>query len=113
MAKNNHDGAVLPAHPAHELKLELISRVSRLIGSAEKQATAIPRLTLHRRTAPTAACHVTYEPSVIVVPQGRKQVQVGSDTLTYDSSHYLLTSVDLPTVTRVAEASEAEPCLAV
>jgi len=95
------------------MNLELLSRVARLIGSAEKQATAIPRLTLHRRTAPTAACHVTYEPSVIVVPQGRKQVQVGSDTLTYDSSHYLLTSVDLPTVTRVAEASEAEPCLAV
>ena len=103
----------MAADQAQELKLELPSRVARLIGSAEKQATAIPRLTLHRRTAPTAACHVTYEPSVIVVPQGRKQVQIGTDTLTYDSSHYLLTSVDLPTVTRVAEASEDEPCLAV
>src|SRR6476661_1052001 len=113
MAKNNHDGDVLPAHLAHELKLELISRVSRLIGSAEKQATAIPRLTLHRRTAPTAACHVTYEPSVIVIAQGRKEVQIGKDTLTYDSSRYLLTSVDLPTVTRVAEASDDAPCLAI
>jgi AraC-like DNA-binding protein len=50
---------------------------------------------------------------VIVVAQGRKEVQIGADTLTYDSSRYLLTSVDLPTVTRVAEASEDAPCLAV
>jgi hypothetical protein len=38
---------------------------------------------------------------------------MGTDTLTYDSSRYLLTSVDLPTVTRVAEASEDAPCLAI
>jgi AraC-like DNA-binding protein len=96
-----------------ELRSELASRVAQLIGSAEKQTTAIPRLTLHQRTAPTAACHVTYEPSIIVIAQGRKEVQIGRQTVTYDSSRYLLTSVDLPTVTRVAEASAVEPCLAV
>jgi hypothetical protein len=95
-----------------ELKRELASRVARLIGSAEKQVTAIPRLTLHQRTVPTAACHVTYEPSIVVVAQGRKEVQIGRETVSYDSSRYLLTSVDLPTVTRVAEASVVEPCLA-
>lgn len=79
---------------------------------AERQATQIPRLTLHQRTAPTAACHVTYEPSVVLVVQGRKEIQIGSQTITYDSSRYVLTSVDLPTVTRVAEASPARPCLA-
>src|SRR3954468_2504959 len=97
---------------AQEQKAELASQVARLIGSAEKLATAIPRLTLARRTAPTGACPVTYEPSVILIVQGRKQVQIGSDTLTYDPSRYLLTSVDLPTVTRVVEASEETPCLA-
>src|SRR5205807_4299857 len=103
----------LAADSEQALNRELASKVARLIGSAEKQATAIPRLTLHQRTAPTAACHVTYEPGVIVVAQGRKEVQIGADTLTYDPSRYLLTSVDLPTVTRVAEASEDAPCLAV
>jgi AraC-like DNA-binding protein len=95
-----------------ELNAELVSKVARHIGSLEKQATAVPRLTLHRRTAPTAGCPVIYEPSVIVIPQGRKQVQIGSETLTYDSSKYLLTSVDLPTVASVVEATEQEPCLA-
>ena len=110
---NTRDRAVLGANRAHELEFELASRIARLIGAAERQETAIPCLTLHQRTAPTAACHVTYEPSVIVVAQGRKEVQIGKESLTYDSSRYLLTSVDLPTVTRVSEASEGAPCLAV
>lgn len=97
---------------SHDLKRELTSRIARLIGSAEMQATAVPGLTLHQRTAPTPACHVTYEPSVIVVAQGRKEVQIGARTVTYDSSRYLLASVVLPTITRVSEASEEEPCLA-
>lgn len=97
----------------HDLTRELTSRIARLIGSAETQSTAIPRLTLHQRTAPTGPCHITYEPSVIVVAQGRKQVQIGANRLTYDSSRYLLMSVVLPTVTRVSEASQDAPCLAV
>ncbi len=96
-----------------QLKREFATRIARLIGSSEKQQTAIPRLALHQRTRPTPACHVTYEPSVIMVAQGRKEVQIGAGTLIYDSSRYLLTSIDLPTVARVAEASEAQPCLAV
>src|SRR3954453_10599344 len=42
------------------------------------------------------------------VPLRRRPRKVnarGSETLTYDPSRYLLTSVDLPTVTRVVEAS--------
>src|SRR6476646_628891 len=113
VVKNTRSGIPLTADAAQALNRELASKVARLIGSAEKQATAIPRVTLHQRTAPTSACHVTYEPCVIVVPQGRKEVQVGAETLTSDSSRYLLTSIDMPAVTRVSEASEAEPCLAI
>jgi AraC-like DNA-binding protein len=110
--ENTSNRAVASTARPHELNAELAYKVARLIGTAERLPTAIPRLTLARRTACTAACPVTYEPSVVVLPQGRKQVQVGSDLLTYDSSRYLLTSVDLPTVTRVVEASEEAPCLA-
>lgn len=110
--QNSRGGTNGASERAVSLTAELASKIAQLIGSAEKQATAIPRLTLHRRTAPTTGCPATYEPSVIVIPQGRKQVQIGGETLTYDASRYLLTSVDLPTVARVVEASEGEPCLA-
>src|SRR5439155_8548831 len=111
--KNISEKAVGAGNRVQELKSELAGKVARLIGSAEKLATAIPRLTLHQRTAPTAGCPVTYEPSVIVIPQGRKEVQLGSKTLVYDSSRYLLTSLDLPTIARVVEATKETPCLAV
>ncbi len=110
--KNTSNRAVSAPDRTQELNTELASKIARHIGSSEKLATPIPRFTLHRRTAPTAACPATYKPSVIVIPQGRKQVQIGGQTLTYDSSRYLLTSVDLPTVARVVEASEQQPCLA-
>ncbi len=73
--------------------------------------TDIPGLTLHRRTAPTAPASVTYEPSVAVVVQGRKRVELGRATFFYDESQFLLTSVDLPVISQVLEASESSPYL--
>jgi AraC-like DNA-binding protein len=113
MANNSRKRAIPRDNREPDAGLALASKIAGLIGHEEKQATAIPRLTLHQRTAPTAACHVMYEPSVIVVAQGSKEVQIGKDIQTYDSSRFLLISVDLPTVTRVTEASQEEPCLAV
>ncbi len=69
-------------------------------------------MTLHRRTAPTAPCSATYEPGVTVIAQGRKRVDLGRTTFIYGESRYLLTSVDLPIVSQIVEASEAAPCLA-
>lgn len=91
---------------------ELAHKLALFIGSAENLATDIPRLTLHRRTAPTAPCSMTYQPGVTVIAQGRKQVELGQNTFIYDASRFLLTSVDLPIVSRVVEASEKVPCLA-
>jgi AraC-like DNA-binding protein len=55
---------------------------------------------------------MTYEPSVIVIAQGRKRVELGRNIFICDESRFLLTSLDLPVVSRVIEASEAVPCLA-
>jgi AraC-like DNA-binding protein len=82
------------------------------MGPAENRATEIPGVTLHRRTSPTAPCSATYEPGVTVIAQGRKRVDLGRTTFIYGESRYLLTSVDLPIVSQIVEASEAVPCLA-
>jgi hypothetical protein len=47
------------------------------MGSEENRITAIPSLMLARRTAPSTPCSMTYQPSVIVIPQGRKRVDPG------------------------------------
>jgi AraC-like DNA-binding protein len=49
---------------------------------------------------------------MVVVAQGRKRVDLGRTTFIYGGSRYLLTSVDLPTVSQIIEASEEVPCLA-
>jgi AraC-like DNA-binding protein len=97
---------------AQELRKDLARKIACFIGSAENRATDIPGLTLHRRTAPTAPCSMTYQPGVAVIAQGRKRVELGRTTFIYDPSRFLLTSVDLPVVSRVIEATEAQPFLA-
>jgi AraC-like DNA-binding protein len=94
-----------------ELRAELACKVALFIGSAESLATNVPGLTLYRHIAPTRPAPATYEPSVAVVVQGRKQVELGPNTFLYDGSRYLLTSLDLPVISRVIEASSQNPYL--
>jgi len=108
-----HRGAAIPsADRARELRAELARKIALFMGSAEKRITDIPGLILVRRTTPTAPCSITYEPSVTVIAQGRKRVDLGRTTFLCDASRFLLTAVDLPVVSRIVEASEAVPCLA-
>lgn len=97
---------------AEQRRAELARMIASIVGSAENQATAVARLTLHRRTGPSAPCSMTYDPNVTVIAQGRKQVELGQTTFIYGESTFLLTSIDLPVVSRIIEATEAFPCLA-
>lgn len=94
-----------------ELQAGVARKVASFVGPAESRVTDLPGLTLYRHTAPTAPAPITYEPSVALVVQGRKQVQLGTNTFFYDSSRYLLTSLDLPVVSQVVEASPEAPYL--
>ncbi len=101
----------LTADRARELRTELGRKIASFVGAAEKLITDIPGLMLTRRTAPTAPVSATYEPSLAVVAQGRKQATLGGTTFIFDQSRYLLTSLDLPVICNVFEASEQVPYL--
>jgi AraC-like DNA-binding protein len=73
--------------------------------------TAIPGFLLSRRSAPTQPKSTMYEPSICLVAQGAKRVLLGDDTYVYDVHHSLITSLDLPTVVQVIQASREKPCL--
>jgi AraC-like DNA-binding protein len=96
---------------ASDLRQELARRIACFMGSAEKRVTDVPGLVLSRRTAPMAPASGTYEPSIAVVAQGRKRVDLGETTFLFDETRFLLTSVDLPIVGQVIEASEEVPFL--
>ncbi len=96
---------------AEEVRAELARRIAHFVGREENLSSEIPGLSFHRRIAPTAPLSVNYEPSVAVVVQGRKRVELGRRTFIYDATRFLLTSVDLPVVSQVIEASEQLPYL--
>lgn len=85
--------------------------IARLTEQGELHTTAVPGLALFRRTEPTEPITGMYEPSVCLVAQGAKRVRLGDDTYVYDAHHYLITSVQLPTVVQVIEASAEKPYL--
>ncbi len=85
--------------------------IARLTEHGELYTTTIPGLGLFRRIAPSEPVTGLYEPSVCLVAQGAKRVQLGDDTYVYDAQNYLITSVYLPTVVQVTEASPGKPYL--
>src|SRR5579864_720393 len=103
------------AHPPQDqlrvLRKELARRIASFVGSKERLITDIPGLLLSRRTAPTAPASATYEPSLAVVAQGRKRIDLGRTTFIFDQSRFLLTSLDLPVISQVIEARKEVPYL--
>jgi hypothetical protein len=79
--------------------------------TAGEHATLIPRLTLYRRTNTTPCYPATFEPSFNVFVQGKKRITLGGTTYLCDGSTFLLSSLDLPVVSQIVEASEQAPLL--
>jgi AraC-like DNA-binding protein len=96
---------------ANELRAELARQIASFTGAADKQVTDVPGLVLSRRTAPSPPTSGTYEPSIAVVAQGRKRVELAQTAFIFDESRFLLTSVDLPIIGQIIEASEEVPFL--
>jgi len=99
-----------PERPAPALGV-LREAIARLTEDGERHTTSVPGLSLFRREARTDLVSGTYEPSICLVAQGAKRVLLGEDTYVYDPRHYLITSVHLPTMVQIIEASPEKPYL--
>lgn len=89
----------------------LAERIARYTEDGELHTTAVPGLSLFRRNEPTEPMSGMYEPSICMAVQGAKRVILGEDTYMYDARHYLITSVHLPTIVQITEASPEKPYL--
>jgi AraC-like DNA-binding protein len=74
-------------------------------------STAIPALTLHRRGAPTEPLHCIYSLGLGVIAQGCKQVLLREKVIDYGPGQSMLTTIDLPVVSHVTQASVRGPFL--
>ncbi|MFN6461684.1 MAG: AraC family transcriptional regulator N-terminal domain-containing protein [Nostoc sp. DedVER02] len=66
---------------------------------------------LNRSSSPAECVYGVSVPAFCVIAQGSKEVLLGSDRYQYDPMHYLLATVELPIVSQILEASQAQPYL--
>jgi AraC-like DNA-binding protein len=99
---NNNMGTALEA---------LGKSIARWTDRGDQLVTAIPGLSLFRRSEPTQPESRMYEPRICLIAQGAKRVLLGDDTYVYGERHFLITSVNLPTVVQITKASREKPCL--
>jgi AraC-like DNA-binding protein len=94
---------------------EAISALAHAVGRFAQTdgdyTTAIPALTLHRRGTPTEPLHCIYSLGLGVIAQGEKQVMLGEEVLNYSPGRSMLTTIDLPVVSHVTQASVRKPFL--
>ena len=91
---------------------ELANAIGKAISQSAELSNVVPGLSLYQNTSPTAPNPCTYEPSLLIVPQGKKHVDLGKQSYVFGESTFLLTSIDLPIISRVCAASAEKPYLA-
>lgn len=87
---------------------ELAERIHRLLphdGVAEPQ----PGVHLSRFARTPVPSHIVLEPCFCVIAQGAKTLTLEDDVFRYDPTHYAVTTVGLPIIAEVVEASPARP----
>jgi len=96
---------------AHEENLSLAADIARWTEGRTRHDTPIRGLALHRWDHPTDPTSYMLAPSICLIGQGRKRLYLGEETFVYDTHSFLITSVDLPVVTQIIEASSERPYL--
>ncbi|EGS6761794.1 AraC family transcriptional regulator [Vibrio parahaemolyticus] len=90
---------------------KLAKLIGRWTGDANQYDTPISGLRFSRWTTPTPPTSYTHNPSICLIAQGRKRVLLGEESFIYDANHFLISSVDLPIIANIIEASEEQPYL--
>ena len=89
----------------------LIQSIGSRTPSPGDYAMPISGLGFYRREQPAAPVVCMVEPCIVLVAQGEKQLWVGGEGYPYDTSRFLVTSLDIPANSEVLAASPEQPCL--
>ncbi len=95
---------------AQDDRRELVERIARAIRH-DGQAEPLRGLHLYRVSSPGEPVHGMSDLTFCVIAQGSKEVYLGEECYRYDPYHYLLTTVKLPIMSRIIEASPERPYL--
>ncbi|MBB6729909.1 AraC family transcriptional regulator [Cohnella zeiphila] len=97
---------------ATEILGRLLAQVLRFPIASGVLRTAVPFLEVLKESSPTLLSHGVLKPSLCIVLQGRKRLQVGNKIIEYTTGDYLAASVDMPVNGQVVEAAADRPYVA-
>jgi AraC-like DNA-binding protein len=89
---------------------ELIERMSR-IAPENSLLEVFPDIFIYRSSKPTESEISVLKPAFCFIAQGSKDVLLNDELFHYDSGHYLISTLDLPVMSNVVEASREKPYL--
>lgn len=92
-------------------RTELTARIARALPN-NGAVTPLEGLSFYRASSTRGPIHTVTLPSLCVIAQGVKEVYLGEKTYCYDPSSYLLTTVELPVIGQLTEATPERPYLA-
>lgn len=89
----------------------LIQAIGSRVQAPGDYPMPIPGLGFYRREQPASPVVCMVEPCIVLVAQGAKQLWAGGEGYPYDTSRFLVTSLDIPANSEVLVASPERPCL--
>jgi len=96
----------------HQTSLNaLIQAIGSRVHAPGDYPMPIPGLGFYHRDQPATPVVCMVEPCIVLVAQGEKQLWVGGEGYPYDTSRFLVTSLDIPANSEVLAASPEQPCL--
>ncbi len=110
MNSMNREQAEREARRTQDNRDELVERLAHAIRE-DGIIEPLKGLHLYRISSAGEPIHGVTDPAFCVIAQGSKEVILGDDCFQYDPLHYLLSTVELPVVGQVLEASKERPYL--
>lgn len=95
---------------AEALNGELVERLSRALPN-DGAIEVFPGFNLSRMSLLKETARGVYEPAFCFVAQGAKEAQLGDEIFRFDPEHYMIYTVDLPLIYRIADATPERPYL--
>ena len=96
-----------------QTRARLAESITAFMGGQNECMTPVPGLSFAQVRELTPPMSYLYEPCLSLIVRGSKRVVLGETTYVYDESRFLLTSVNLPTVTEVLQASRETPYISI
>ena len=97
----------------NKIRWNLVKRIGYWTAKKDRMELPVPGMEFHKYTTPTVPVNALHEPSICLVLQGTKRVQLNDTEYIYDSNQYLFTSVNLPIIANIVEASPEVPFLGI